>query len=67
MIEKLAVRTGFSTLYNQASFGLGLKLSKFNLDYAIAFHQRLGTSNNISLNYVIRNSQKTKIEVEPEH
>lgn len=61
IIEKLAIRTGFSTLNQQASFGLGLELNKFNVDYALSYHNQLGISNGISLSYIINNSKEVKI------
>ena len=58
IIEKLAVRTGFSTLNYNASAGLGLILNKFNFDYAFSYHTLLGVSNGLSINYLIKKGEK---------
>jgi len=58
VIEKLAVRTGFSTLNQNISFGLGLKLNKFDIDYALSYHNQLGVSNAISLGYIINKGKE---------
>lgn len=64
VIDKLAIRTGFTTLNRLSTFGLGLKLTKFQVDYAINYHSQLGISNNLSLNYIIRNNKSSEpIEV----
>lgn len=59
VIDKLAVRTGFSTLHQSASFGFGLILNNFNVDYAFSYHNLLGVSNSLSLNYIIKKSTNT--------
>jgi hypothetical protein len=51
VIEKLALRTGFSTLNQTASFGVGFKAKAFQLDYALSSQSRLGFSNHISVGY----------------
>lgn len=66
VIEKLAIRTGFSTLNQLASFGLGLKLNQLSVDYALSYHNQLGVSNGISINYLIKKSNKSLSKVEEE-
>jgi len=63
VIEKLAVRTGFATLNQNVSFGLGLHLNKFDVDYALSYHNQLGVSNGISISYLIRQG-KTEDTIE---
>ncbi|WP_347158021.1 hypothetical protein [Pontibacter chitinilyticus] len=49
--EKLALRTGFSTLTNQATFGLGFRARQLQVDYAFGTTTLLGQSHHLSLSY----------------
>ncbi len=51
VIEKLALRTGFSTLLQTASFGVGFMAKSFQIDYGLSTHNRLGFSNHVSVSY----------------
>jgi hypothetical protein len=51
VIEKLALRTGFSTLTQSASFGAGFMARSFQIDYALSSQSRLGFSNHVSVGY----------------
>ena len=51
VIEKLALRTGFSTLKQAASFGVGFAAQRFQIDYALTSQSRLGFSNHVSVGY----------------
>ena len=51
VIEKLALRTGFSTLKQAASFGVGFMARNFQIDYALSSQSRLGFSNHVSVGY----------------
>ncbi|WP_157716070.1 PorV/PorQ family protein [Roseivirga echinicomitans] len=52
-IEKVKVRTGFSTLTNTHSFGGGLQLNRFGLDYGIRIDRKLGHTHNFGLTFQI--------------
>lgn len=64
VIPKLAVRTGFSTLTNSTCFGVGLRLTKIDVDYGVAMHTQLGFTNAITINYRIKSSSSTEITPE---
>ncbi|HSI89535.1 MAG TPA: hypothetical protein VK927_00390, partial [Adhaeribacter sp.] len=51
VIEKLSLRTGFSTLNQSASFGIGFRAGSFQIDYAATSQSRLGFSNHVSVGY----------------
>src|SRR5688500_6490749 len=51
MNEKLALRTGFSTLTQSVSFGVGFAARSFQIDYALTSQSRLGFSNHVSVGY----------------
>lgn len=51
VIEKLALRTGFSTLTQSASFGVGFAARSFQINYAFTSQSRLGFSNHVSIGY----------------
>ena len=51
VIEKLALRTGFSTLKQAASFGVGFMARNFQVDYSLSSQSRLGFSNHVSVGY----------------
>tara|TARA_A100000171_G_C2132435_1_gene147650 strand:- start:1357 stop:2172 length:816 start_codon:yes stop_codon:yes gene_type:complete len=53
VIEKVKARTGFSTLTNTHSFGAGLQLSRFGLDYGIRIDRKLGHTHNFGLTFQI--------------
>lgn len=49
--EKLALRTGFSTLTNSATFGIGFQARQLQVAYAFGSTTRLGSSHHISVSY----------------
>lgn len=51
VIEKLGLRTGFSTLTQSFTFGAGFTASAFQIDYALATTSKLGFSNHVSVSY----------------
>lgn len=54
IIEALVARTGFSTLTNTHSFGVGLFLTRFTFDYGIRIDRRLGHTHNFGLTFEFR-------------
>lgn len=50
-LEHLAIRIGAATNPTLFSFGIGYVKNNFMIDYGTSFHQVLGLTNNISLNY----------------
>ncbi|MGW8122084.1 hypothetical protein ACV07N_05440 [Roseivirga echinicomitans] len=53
VIEKVKARTGFSTLTNTHSFGAGLQLTRFGLDYGVQIDRKLGHTHNFGLTFQI--------------
>ena len=51
LAERVALRTGFSTLSRTAHFGAGVKFKSFQFDYALSSSSQLGFSNHLSLSY----------------
>ncbi len=51
VIEKLYLRTGFSGLNNTHSFGGGLQLQRFVVDYAVRVDRDLGSTHNFGLSF----------------
>ena len=51
IIENLILRTGFSTITNRHSFGAGLQLKRFSIDYGIQSNAEIGGSHNFGLTY----------------
>ena len=51
-IEALYFRVGYATSPNLSSFGFGLNLKQFTLDFASSFDSNLGFSPQVSLSYV---------------
>ncbi len=51
ILEKLALRSGFSTLARSATFGAGFRARAFEVDYALGAHTALGVSNHLSIAY----------------
>lgn len=49
--EKLALRTGFSTLTSKATFGLGFQARQLQVVYAVGSTTLLGTSHHLSVSY----------------
>jgi hypothetical protein len=49
--EKLALRSGFSTLTNKATFGVGFQARQLQVDYAFGSTTLLGLSHHLSLSY----------------
>lgn len=54
-IEALQLRTGFATQTNRYSFGAGLKIQKFIVDYAVSPDSGIGTTHNFGLTYQFGN------------
>lgn len=50
-LDKLYFRAGYSTAPSLSSFGFGLNLDKFKLDFASGFDSNLGFSPQVSLSY----------------
>ncbi|WP_426490532.1 hypothetical protein [Hymenobacter sp. 102] len=51
-VPMLVVRAGLSTLMQQLTGGVGLKAGQFQVDYAAAWHEALGLSQQLSVAYV---------------
>ncbi len=51
VIEKVQVRTGFSTQNDTHSFGVGILLNQFMIDYGIRIDRFLGNNHNLGLIY----------------
>ncbi|MCA8832564.1 hypothetical protein [Hymenobacter pini] len=51
-VPVLAVRAGLSSLMQQLTGGVGLKAGPFQVDYAAAWHEALGLSQQLSVAYV---------------
>ncbi|RSK35993.1 hypothetical protein [Hymenobacter metallilatus] len=51
-IPVLALRAGLTTLTQQLTAGVGLKAGQFQVDYAAAWHDALGLSQQLSVAYV---------------
>jgi hypothetical protein len=51
IIDKLALRTGFSTLAQSATFGAGFRARHLEVDYAMGARTALGLSNHLSVSY----------------
>ncbi|PVY38564.1 PorV/PorQ family protein [Pontibacter virosus] len=52
--EKVALRSGFSTLTNRATFGLGFRARQLLADYAFGSTTLLGQSHHLSLSYTFQ-------------
>ena len=52
--EKVALRSGFSTLTNRATFGLGFRARQLFADYAFGSTTLLGQSHHLSLSYIFQ-------------
>lgn len=57
-VEILYLRTGLSTDPTFFTFGFGLVLKKWKLDFAASYHQTLGVTPHISLGYEIAKKSK---------
>jgi hypothetical protein len=51
IVEQLAIRTGFSSVTQSATGGVGFKARAFQIDYALGGHAVLGISNHLSIAY----------------
>lgn len=56
-ISSLYFRTGISTYPVQNSFGFGIAVSNFNIDFATTYHRTLGFTPQVSLVYHINKSK----------
>tara|TARA_B100000965_G_scaffold406062_1_gene442958 strand:- start:2700 stop:3473 length:774 start_codon:yes stop_codon:yes gene_type:complete len=54
LMENLELRTGFSTQTNRHSFGAGLTLKKFKINYAVRSNRGTGATHNFGLGYQIK-------------
>ena len=61
--EKLALRTGFSTFTNSATFGVGFRARQLQVSYAFGSTTRLGSSHHLSVSY--RYAASSPIAVRP--
>jgi len=52
MIDQLYLRGGIATNPSQYSFGVGLNVGNLKIDFASSYHQVLGLTPGISVNYV---------------
>jgi hypothetical protein len=52
--EKLALRSGFSTLTNKATFGTGFQARQLQVDYAFGSTTLLGLSHHLSVSYKLQ-------------
>ncbi len=57
LVEKLWLRTGFSSQIQQASGGLGFEWRNLVLDYAIASHPQLGWTNSIGISIKLKKAK----------
>jgi hypothetical protein len=55
IIGALQVRTGISTITNRMTFGAGLELSRFVVDYALSANETISTTHNFGLTYRLKN------------
>lgn len=51
IIEKFKTRTGINIQPFLAFFGFGYQIHNFQFDYALSYHEKLGFSHGLSLNY----------------
>lgn len=47
----VVLRTGFSTLTNRHSLGVGVEIKKFTIDYALKANSNIGSAHNFGLTY----------------
>ncbi|MBF9252033.1 hypothetical protein I2I11_01875 [Pontibacter sp. 172403-2] len=55
--DNLVLRTGFSTLTNKATFGIGFRARQLQVDYAFGSTTLLGQSHHLSLSYQFEKSK----------
>lgn len=53
VIDALNLRTGFSTLTNKASYGLGFKINRFSVDYGLRANRNVGSTHNFGLTFIL--------------
>ena len=51
VIKELELRTGFSTETNRMTFGAGIDISRFTVDYAIKANETISATHNFGLTY----------------
>jgi hypothetical protein len=51
LIERVFLRTGFSGLNNNHSFGGGIELNKFVIDYGVSVDRDLGSTHNFGISF----------------
>jgi hypothetical protein len=57
-VKELYLRVGVSTNPTLSSFGFGLNLKNFKIDFAASYHQVLGISPQLGLTYTFANTEK---------
>lgn len=55
VIQELEFRTGFSTETNRMTFGAGINISRFTVDYAIRANETISATHNFGLTYRFNN------------
>lgn len=63
IIEKFKARTGINVQPFLAFFGIGYQVHQFQFDYALSYHEKLGFSHSISLNYFFGKNAKLNSEI----
>lgn len=60
VIEKVFFRTGFSTVPTIVNGGMGIRHKRFDFDYAISSHSKLGLSHHLSINFLLQKPKEEK-------
>lgn len=61
LLNRIALRSGFSTEPSQFCAGFGLLFSRIEIDYAVTTHQTLGLSHHFSLQIQFKSNKKNVI------
>lgn len=59
-VKELYLRIGISTNPTLSTFGFGLNLKNFKIDFAASYHQTLGISPQLGLSYTFAKAEKVK-------
>lgn len=59
-VKEFYLRIGLSTNPTLSTFGFGINLKNFKIDFAASYHQTLGISPQLGLSYVFAKTEKTK-------
>lgn len=65
LAEKIYLRGGINSYPLRGTFGVGIDLKKIMIDFAGAYQERLGTTPQISLQYIIPKKEKNKTTLQP--